>query len=210
MKSRFGNPSTPTEAFPPSDVYFTLEGVVCLSLAERWQVIPDFTRYEASTAGRIRDKATGELLRLNFDGKQQYYRVSLKGDDGTSGPQFVHRMVAKAFSDLPLVKGDGWVIDHVNHNGEDNRPCNLRAISAYANASNQRYQVRYDYENQALTVPLVFAKRYGVRVSVGGVVLPAYRKVRRWLQKHPLAQALALLEASDMLPQLSHPEFVIA
>jgi hypothetical protein len=151
-----------------------------------------------------------EFIQQNFNPDQQYYRVTLTGDDGKRGNQFVHRMVAKAFARLPLTKGDDWVIDHVNHNGEDNRPCNLRAISATANANNKRNQVRYEYEEQLLPLALIFAQRYGVRITYNRKTLPAYSRASRLLKEgHTLDYALLSAEAKCGLPQFTHPTFLI-
>ena len=209
--SRFNNPTTATSSFHPSDVYFSLEHIKCTK-DEEWKPIPDFSRYEASTSGRIRDATNHELIKQNFNPDQQYYRVTLRGDDGKNGNQFVHRMIAKAFASVPLVKGDGWVVDHINHNGEDNRPCNLRAISSIANANNKRNQARYEYERQLLTVPLILAKHFGVRTSIDGVVLPAYTKLISLLKRYGghVGSALALLEVAMPHPQYTHPHYLIA
>ncbi|MDR6913530.1 hypothetical protein J2X66_000377 [Pseudomonas sp. 3296] len=207
---RFNNPITETESFHHLDVYFSLEHIKCTS-DEKWRIIPDFSRYQASTSGRIRDAYTMEFIKQNFCSKQHYNRVTLTGDDGKRGPQFVHRLVAKAFASLPLTNGDGWYIDHINHNGEDNRPCNLRAISATANANNKRNQTRYWYEELLMTVPLIFARRYGVRVTLEGKTLPAYSRLLRFLKKFPdFTFDAALLITEEGHPQYTHPEFIIA
>lgn len=213
MKSRFNNPITETESFHPSDVYFSLEHIKCITADEKWRIIPDFCMYEASTSGRIRNMETLETIKQNFNPDQQYYRVTITGDDGKRGNQFVHRLVAKAFANLPLTKGDGWVIDHVNHNGEDNRPCNLRAISTVANANNKRDQTRHWYDDLLLTIPLIFAKRYGVRTSLKGKMLPAYARVKSAIKKfpdHPIEHAFIVSECSVGMPHLTHPEYLIA
>lgn len=210
MKSSFNNPITETESFHPSDVYFTLEHIKCTA-DEKWRIIPEFSRYQASTSGRIRDAYTMEFVKQNFCSKQHYYRATLTGDDGKRGPQFVHRLVAKAFARVPLTKDDDWFIDHINHNGEDNRPCNLRAISAAANANNKRDQTRYWYDELLMTVPLIFARRYGVRVTLKGKTLPAYSRLLRFLNKFPdFTFDAALLITEGVHPQYSHPEYIIA
>ena len=210
MKLDFNNPTTATEAFHPSDVYFSLEHIKCTA-DEKWRIIPDFSRYQASTSGRIRNAYTMEFIQQNFNPDQQYYRATLTGDDGKRGNQFVHRMVAKAFARVPLINGDGWYIDHINHNGEDNRPCNLRAISATANANNKRDQTRYWYDELLMTVPLIFARRYGVRVTLKGKTLPAYIRLLRFLNKFSdFTFDAALLITESVHPQYSHPEYIIA
>ena len=211
---RFNNPITTTSSFHPSDVYFTLEHIKCITGDEKWRTIPDFSRYAASTSGRIKDMYTSEIIQQNLDSRQHYCRVTLTGDDGNRGPQFVHRLVAKAFSwARPLTKGDGWIIDHVNHNGEDNRPCNLRAISATANANNKRNQTRHWYDDLLLTLPLIFARRYGVRVTLNGKTLPAHNRVLNAIKKfpdHPIEHAFIVSECSVGMPHLTHPEYLIA
>ena len=49
---RFNNPITATESFHRLDVYFSLEHIKCTS-DEKWRIIPDFSRYQASTSGPV-------------------------------------------------------------------------------------------------------------------------------------------------------------
>ena len=44
----------------------------------------------------------------------------------------MHRLI------LGLQRGDGKIVDHINHNGLDNRKCNLRIVTNSQNCMNQR------------------------------------------------------------------------
>lgn len=46
--------------------------------------------------------------------------------------EFFHRTV------LDLKRGDGKFCDHINHNGRDSRPCNLRIATRSQNSHNRR------------------------------------------------------------------------
>lgn len=45
---------------------------------EVWQVIPEFTNYEASTMGRIRIRTTGRIIPQSINPATGYVAVSLK------------------------------------------------------------------------------------------------------------------------------------
>lgn len=45
---------------------------------EQWQVIPEFTNYEASTIGRIRIRTTGRIIPQSINPATGYVTVSLK------------------------------------------------------------------------------------------------------------------------------------
>lgn len=73
-----------------------------------------------------------ELLPCTID-KGGYKKVSVKvGGSSKSIP--VHRLVATAWHGYPA---DGQVVDHINRCRYDNRPENLRWVSAKENASNR-------------------------------------------------------------------------
>ena len=96
-------------------------------MAEIWKIIPNFSNYEVSNMGNVRNKKKKNLLSLvnSDDGyvyvtmyQDKYYRRS------------VHTLVASAFIWNPHKK---QTVNHVNGNRADNRVCNLE----YATYSEQ-------------------------------------------------------------------------
>ncbi|ORA77171.1 hypothetical protein BST28_18805 [Mycolicibacter kumamotonensis] len=93
---------------------------------EEWRTIPGYEgRYEASSLGRIRSIHTkrGPYVRaLRLDTHTGRYRVTLN-TDGIEKAERVHHLVAAAFLGP---RPDGHCVCHINGDGLDNRPTNLR------------------------------------------------------------------------------------
>lgn len=60
-----------------------------------------------------------------------------------SGSVLMHRVI------LELQKGDKRQTDHINHNGLDNRRCNLRVVTGQQNQWNLKNVKGYSWHNQA-------------------------------------------------------------
>lgn len=93
---------------------------------EVWNKIPNFSRYEASSLGRLRSinyKNTGKKVVLKpsicEDG---YLKTMLLSDNGKYKSWRVHKFVALAF--LGLIP-KGLEINHIDGNKQNNRPSNL-------------------------------------------------------------------------------------
>lgn len=89
-------------------------------MKEIWKDFPEMPIYEVSTAGRIKNKITGNILKGSFD-KDGYKEYHLK-----NGSKHLyrrgHRMVAITYLDNPENKP---VINHINGIKYDNRLSNL-------------------------------------------------------------------------------------
>ena len=91
------------------------------SVIERWQEIPGFTRYEASTLGRVRNKS-GKVLKTPPK-SNGYLQVTLCRTGGGDYVNWsVHRLIAHTF--LKPVEGRELVL-HRNGDRADNRLENL-------------------------------------------------------------------------------------
>lgn len=89
-----------------------------------WKVINDFTNYEVSSNGDIRNIKSGKTLkkRKNKDG---YEIVNLVAD-GKTITKYVHRLVAEAFCDNP--NGEPTV-NHLDECKQNNVSSNLQFCS---------------------------------------------------------------------------------
>lgn len=110
-----------------------------MSTTERWEIIPGFERYEASTFGRIRNIATGRILK-QYKPKAEKYKVMARWHvclrmEGNKKPfhVYVHRLIGITFlpnpENLPC-------INHKDENGLNNHVDNLEWCTY---AYNNRY-----------------------------------------------------------------------
>ena len=99
-----------------------------------WRIIDDYTNYEVSNTGLIRNRITGRILK--FSNKKRYYTVALY-QNGVRSDRYVHRLVAQAF--IPNPNNLGYV-NHLDHNIKNNNVENLEWCTSSENA-------RHSYEN---------------------------------------------------------------
>ncbi len=96
---------------------------------EIWKAIPGFARYEASDAGRIRNKATGRILTGSPATRRKCLVVCVLDDTGKERTRYVHRLVALAH----LGSLEGKVVHHVNGCSQDPRLANLEVVTQAEN-----------------------------------------------------------------------------
>ena len=97
---------------------------------EIWKPVPGYRLYEVSNLGRCRSKAQGKYL-IPYKYPRGYQTYSMKPDKGACRYVYVHRLVALAFHDNPLVLK---VVNHIDGNKENNLPDNLEWCSYSHNA----------------------------------------------------------------------------
>ncbi len=111
---------------------------------EKWKQIPNFSRYEASTKGRLRStnyKNSGKTKVLKpADGGDGYLKTMLQNDDGKYCSWGVHKFVAFTYlGERP----DGLEINHKDGNKLNNSPSNLEYCTKSEN-------LIHAYENDLL------------------------------------------------------------
>lgn len=115
---------------------------------EKWKEIPGFSKYEASTLGRIRSKnykRTGKKKVLKLcDAGNGYLKTMILSDDGKYCSWGVHKWIALAFLGE---KKNGMEINHIDCNKTNNKPSNLE------------YCTRAQNIKHAFTNGLMIAKR---------------------------------------------------
>lgn len=68
---------------------------------EIWKQIKNFSKYEASTEGNIRNKETQKILSQKSLDKDGYPTVKLYDDNGIRKKVYVHRLIAETFISNP-------------------------------------------------------------------------------------------------------------
>ena len=87
---------------------------------EIWKVIDNFSNYEISSFGNIRNKTSSNILTPTI--KSGYLSISLHNDNGNRKSVKLHRLVALSFIPNPLNKE---TVNHKDHNKLNNNLSNL-------------------------------------------------------------------------------------
>jgi len=90
---------------------------------EEWKTIKEYTNYEASNLGKIRNKLTGVINEGGYN--RRYLRCKLGGISHN-----IHRIIAQTWLDNPNKLPQ---VNHKNGNKHDNRVENLEWCTAYEN-----------------------------------------------------------------------------
>jgi len=98
---------------------------------EEYRAIVDFSNYEVSNHGNVRNKTTGRILKGFPDGKG-YLMVDLIKNKYRCSHK-IHRLVALNFIDNPENKLE---VDHINNNKNQNSVSNLRWCTKFENMRN--------------------------------------------------------------------------
>jgi hypothetical protein len=96
---------------------------------ERWLRVVDAPSYEVSNLGRVRNVATGHILRPRIH-SHGYHRIAI----GAAREEYIHRLVCTAFNG-PCP--DGFQCDHINRDRSDNRAQNLRWVTPEENKAHR-------------------------------------------------------------------------
>ena len=122
---------------------------------EIWKIHPEFSAYEVSTLGEVRNASTQKVLshREDKDGYDSVHlRIGINREHGKY--MLIHRMVADTF--MEPVEGKPYV-DHIDRDRKNNRLDNLRFVSAKENAANRK-KISYMLTNK---VPIVLLDKEG-------------------------------------------------
>jgi hypothetical protein len=92
---------------------------------ELWKTIDNFSNYEISTYGNIRNKTTGYKLNPNI--KCGYSSLNIRNDDGYMKNFKIHRLVALCF--IPNTENK-YSVNHIDHNKLNNNLSNLEWATA--------------------------------------------------------------------------------
>ncbi len=110
---------------------------------ESYKKIKNFKNYSISNLGNVRNDKTGRILK-QYKKENGYMQVQM---GKKTIPQYVHRLVAKAF--IPNVENKEQV-DHINGNKQDNRAENIRWVSASENAYAYGYKERIEHKKKKI------------------------------------------------------------
>lgn len=102
-----------------------------------WKTIEGYENYEVSTAGQVRNKSTGRILKQCENGVG-YLKIHIK-----TKFFLVHRLVATAFIPNPNNLTD---VNHINEDKHDNRVENLEWVS---HGNNIRHGMRTEKQAKA-------------------------------------------------------------
>ena len=99
---------------------------------EVWRSITGFVNYQVSNIGRVRETATGAILRPFNDGR--YFKIVLYNDEAMQ-IKYILRLVAQEFIDNPENKP---YVDHIDKRKTNNCISNLRWAYPSENNMNTR------------------------------------------------------------------------
>lgn len=107
------------------------------NIEENWKVIPGFSKYEASSLGKIKtfnwkNSKKEAIIKPALSGG--YLKTVLINDDGKKCSIKVHRIIAKTF----ILNIEGYEVNHINAVKHDNRVCNLEWCTRQENLQHSK------------------------------------------------------------------------
>ena len=154
-----------------------------LSSMETWKTIPGYSRYEASTLGRLRSlnyKNSGKTVILKPAIDYGYLKTMLQKDDGGYGTIRVHKCVALAY--LGAFNYPAVEVNHIDGDKLNNAADNLEYCTHAQN-------VQHSFDN-GLQIPL-----RGVDIATSKLNEEQVLEIRQYARKHGKLKNRKLLAA---------------
>jgi len=102
-----------------------------MNQTEIYKTIPNYSNYEVSNIGNVRNKKTGHILSKGSQ-KHRYEYVGLVNDDGETKSRSLHLFVAEAF--VPKPESDKKLnVNHKDRNKKNNMATNLEWVTQSEN-----------------------------------------------------------------------------
>lgn len=134
-------------------------------LEEVWKDIEKFPKYQVSTLGNVRNKATKHVLTPGAAEEDDYLHVGLYLNNSERINVYVHILVAEAFLERA---SDDLEVDHLDTNRHNNRVTNLEWVTHSENV--KRAFLR------GTKKPVIHPNRISVRIVETGETFDSLRK----------------------------------
>lgn len=117
---------------------------------EKWKQIDNFSNYEVSNKGNVRNKKTGKILSQRYD-RDGYCHIGLVDDNGIKRDLRVHRLVAQAFVPNPYPNRNQ--VNHINEIKDDNSADNLSwcTVEENNNHGSRNEKAKISRKNNSIT-----------------------------------------------------------